>query len=349
MKKVLRVVGVLLLLLIVVVVVGFMAGPTPKFEKVNAFMPTVTTPLAEIEEAIAKEEAKIPNIKEHNEAQIVWADSVRKTPYVLVYLHGFSASPMEGDPVHRNLAKKYGMNLYLPRLQGHGLEDDDSFLELTPVNYMNSAKKALATGLALGDTVILMGTSTGGTLATYLAAEHPEMVHALMMYAPNFRLANPFMPLATGHWGKDILRSAVGSDYREMDGYEEGAEWTKYWTYKYRIEGVIALQALLDQTMTEETFSKIDQPYYIGYYYKNEEEKDNTIDVDAILEFDQMTHTPEGQKELEAFAEAGEHVILSSLTSKEYQHVQEESEKFIEDVLGIKPIEVPVTVTEEGQ
>ena len=41
-------------------------------------------------------------------------DSLKeKTEYAVVYLHGFSASQEEGDPVHYDFAKKFGCNLFL--------------------------------------------------------------------------------------------------------------------------------------------------------------------------------------------------------------------------------------------
>lgn len=54
----------------------------------------------------------------------MWAELVHKskTKYAFVYLHGFSASEKEGHPVHRNIAKHFNANLYLARLQGHGLD-----------------------------------------------------------------------------------------------------------------------------------------------------------------------------------------------------------------------------------
>ena len=58
------------------------------------------------------EEAK-HKVKPNNEAKIIWADSNhQQTDYAIVYLHGFSASQMEGDPVHRNIAKQFHCNLY---------------------------------------------------------------------------------------------------------------------------------------------------------------------------------------------------------------------------------------------
>jgi len=331
----------ILIVIIGIILLGFAiyaSGPKPRYEEVNTFLPSIEVDLDELDDYIAEEESLVADLKEGNQSRIVWADSFQKTPYAMVYLHGFSASPAEGDPVHVDMARRYGCNLYIPRLEGHGIDSPESFRELTPMKYMNSAKKAMAMGRLLGDTLILVGCSTGATLATYLASEHPDLVHALIMYSPNFKVANPFMPLATGPWGKEILSSFIGSEYREIQGFK-GKEEEKYWTWKYRIEGLIAMQALLDQTMKPQTFKKIDLPYFIGYWYKNEEEKDQTISLDAIEKFDRLTQTPSALKRVEAFPEVGAHVMTSSLRSRDVASVEAQSYRFIEEVLGLSPVE----------
>ena len=47
-------------------------------------------------------------VKPENEARIIWQnDSLKnKTEYAVVYLHGFSASQEEGDPVHTRTSPK---------------------------------------------------------------------------------------------------------------------------------------------------------------------------------------------------------------------------------------------------
>ena len=99
----------------------------------------------------------------------MWADTARrqKTPYSIVYIHGLGASWAEGDPVHKNLAARYGANLYLARLHDAGINDPDAFDDLTPENFVAGAKRALAIGQALGDSVIVIGTSAGGLLTVY--------------------------------------------------------------------------------------------------------------------------------------------------------------------------------------
>jgi len=319
-----------------VLVLGiYFAGPRVKFEPVQANIEPAELTLAQIDSFIAHQEAGIAGIKPGNSSRIIWADSIRKTHYVVVYLHGFSASAVEGAPLHRDFAKRYGCNLYLPRLADHGIDDKESFLNLTPEKLMESARQAIAIGKLLGDKVILMSCSTGSTLSAYLAAHNPEYVDALMMYSPNFALGTSTVKLLTAPWGLQLARLVSGGDYRTIELPET---CYPYWTVTYRNEGIIALQNLLEQTMTENTYQKIQQPFLVGYYYKNEKEKDGAVSIPEMKVFHELTQTPEDQKRFIAFPESGDHCMVSTLRSKDLDGIRSESYKFVEEVLGMIPI-----------
>jgi hypothetical protein len=64
----------------------------------------------------------------------------------VVYLHGFSASQEEGDPVHYEFAQKFGCNLYLSRLEDHGVDTTQPLANVTADRLWNSAKEAYAIG-----------------------------------------------------------------------------------------------------------------------------------------------------------------------------------------------------------
>lgn len=332
MKKLL----IILTSIIIVIGVVYWTGPSPFFEQIDPEINDIELSINELDSFLIEKESHFPNIKPFNESRIVWADTVRKTEYALVYLHGFSAGVMESNPVHIELAKKYGMNLYLARLDQHGLDDTESFLNLTPASYVNSAKEAIAIGQLLGDNVIVMSCSTGGTISIYLTAHNPEMVHAQILYSPNIEIHDPLAKLVNKPWGKQMLHQVYG-DYREVNSAWYDTDIDTYWHIKYRIEGLITLQELLDQTMTKETFSKIESPYFAGYYFKNEEESDHVISTEAIKRFDKSTNTPDDQKMLLAFPNVGNHVIASDLRSKDLKSVIDETSRFMEDILHAFP------------
>jgi len=100
-------------IIIGILVIVYLLGPSPDSPVYSVTMPVVPAGASALETYIKNNEG-LHKIKPNNEARIVWAnDSLRqKTAYAIIYLHGFSASQEEGNPVHINIAKEFGCNLY---------------------------------------------------------------------------------------------------------------------------------------------------------------------------------------------------------------------------------------------
>ena len=328
-------------LLLAVIAVGYLLGPSAHSDAIKEEAVMLDADLVTVEQGIAESERN-ENLRPDNEARIVWADSSRKvkTPYSLVYLPGFTASWGEGDPIHKQIAKRFGCNLYLARTHEHGLNSPDAFKGLTPSNYAGSAERALAIGKALGEKVIVMGTSAGGMLALYLAAHHPE-IDGLILYSPCIAVANPALKLATKPWGKQILHRVFNGEYVVNTNYKGGR--ARYWLPQYHINGLITLQTMLDEFMTPEQFQRVKQPVFMGYYYKDEEHQDKVVSVAAMLDMFGELGTPANQKQKVDFPNAGEHVIASRFTSKDLTGVYQATEKFITTILKVPPVPAPMT------
>jgi pimeloyl-ACP methyl ester carboxylesterase len=330
------------LLIPVLLVIFYISGPRPATPVYSPVMPVVPADPAGLEAYIHDGEAQ-HRIKPDNEARIVWADSSRrKTPYVIVYLHGFSASQGEGDPIHRYLAKRYGCNLFLSRLAEHGIDTSEAMANLTADNYWASAQQALTIGKQLGDKVILVGTSTGGTLALQLAAAYPDQVAALVLMSPNIAINDPNAWLLNDHWGLQIAHLVTGSNYIiSKDDY--GPVWRQYWYPKYRSEAVVALEELLETTMNPTTFGKVKQPVGLFYYYKDNVHQDSTVKVSAELSMFDELGTSDALKYKEAIPEAGTHVIGSSLRSRDVGSVKKGIVHFLTDI-----VHVPEAITDSA-
>ena len=266
------------------------------------------------------------HIKPNNEAKIIWADSNHQpTEYAIVYLHGFSASQMEGDPVHRNIAKQFHCNLYLARLAEHGIDTTEDLQNLTAENYWESAKDAYRIGKKLGKKVILMSTSTGGTLSLQLAAAYPEIAGQIL-YSPNIEIFNPTAPLLNNPWGLQIGRMVMKGNYNTIK-YQH-PDYPKYWNTHYRLEATVALQNLLEATMNKETFSKVQQPTLALYYYKDKENQDHVVNVEATKKMIEEIATPAELKSAVA-VNTGNHVLASPLVSKDVATVEKLTADFI--------------------
>ena len=293
----------------------------PKYDLALPQVPADPTGLV----AYVKEKESHHKIKPDNESRIEWYDSVpKRTEYAVVYVHGFSASPMEGEPTHRRFAKEFGCNLYLPRLADHGIDTTEALLMMTPDRLWESAKEALAIGKQLGDKVILMSTSTGGTLALKLAAEYPNDVYALINLSPNIAINNGAAFLLNNPWGLQIVRKVKGGEY----SIDETEEFPQYWYTKYRLEATTQLEELVESTMTKDLFQRVKQPSLTVYYYKDEKDQDPTVKVSAMLEMNKALGTPDDMKEAVPIPGAGVHPLGFEKKCKDYPAVYGAVEKF---------------------
>ena len=319
------------LIVILVPIVFYLLGPRPHFQAFDNTPTATEWELEELESRIATREAANPAIKPGNHARIIWADSVRKSPYSIVYLHGFSASEREGFPVHENIAKRFGCNLYLTRLPGHGISGDSIYKDMEPAVWVEEAKKAIAVGKVLGEEVIVMATSTGATLGTYLAAGDPS-IKGLIFYAPNVDLYDGKSVLLNGPWGERITQTIFQGVHREWPGNDTVKA---YWTTRYHVDGLHALRELVDVCMQPKVFAEVEQPLFVSYYYRDEEHQDDVVSVEAIREFISLVGTPQDDVRVYVTDNAGTHAVASSIWNENWEEVETATVSFIEEVLGI--------------
>lgn len=179
------------------------------------------------------------------EKRVIWAPGgyERRTPYSVVYLHGFSATSEEIRPVPDRIAQALGANLVFTRLQGHG-RGSAAMTEGTASGWMRDAAEALAAGRAVGEKVIVLSTSTGGTLAA-AAALDPEMsaeVVAIIFVSPNFGVNDPlaFVPTLPGarYWLPFVMDG-------ERDASSPDPEKNTYWTTRYSWSALVPMATLV--------------------------------------------------------------------------------------------------------
>ncbi|GGF37541.1 alpha/beta hydrolase [Echinicola rosea] len=325
----------------IILAIGYMLGPKETLSDMKGSYPTVPTDLRKLETYIQQKEDTVKGLKPNNEARIIWADSTKtKTPYSIVYIHGFGASQMEGDPVHRKLAEYFGANLYLARLPEHGIDRSNAFEYLTAEKLADGAREAFMIGKQLGDKVIVVGTSMGGALTVLLASER-EDIEAILLYSPCIRDYGNQLEAFFSPWQGWLFEQFGTNDDQVILNPREGDK-AKYWSEQYHINAYISLAKLVYSKMDEATFKKINQPLFLGYYYKDKELQDDVVSVSAMIEMYQQVSTPKTQKKKVAFPESGDHVIGSSITSGDWEGVLRASINFLENI-----VKVPVPQQEE--
>lgn len=322
-----------IVLIISVPVIVFLVGPKPQKVVFDSNLPQLAVDITTVENYVDRMEKKV-NLKLDNEARILWNnDSLKsKTEYCVLYLHGFSATWYEGYPVNVNLAKHLGANAFFARLASHGIETDDPLIDMKPDTLYETAKEALVIAKTLGEKVIVVGTSTGGTLALMLAADFPDMVNSLILLSPNIAINNPSAFLLTWPWGLQIARQIGGTgNYRVLNASLPSQY--QYWYQKYRWEATIYLQQLVEKAMIEDVFAKVTQPVFLGYFYKDEENQDTIVRVDAMLKMFEELGTPADLKYKVAFPDAETHMIGNGELSKCIEKVENEIIGFTDNLV----------------
>lgn len=325
---------------VAVLVVVYFLGPVPQPPVFATDMPVFTSSLLALEDSLHQFEKAFPT-KENNEAQILWFNDVKQpTEYCIMYVHGYSASHMEGAPTHRDVANKYGANLLLLRLPEHGVISEDPMLNYNADSLWEATKSGLALAKRLGNKVIVMSTSTGGTLSLKLAAEYPDDIFALINMSPNVNPKPWNAPLLNNHWGHQLAMLAMGGDYRTLHNLLDHPEYTKYWYAKYRVESLVNMQQLVENTMTEETFEKVTCPTLTLVYYEDDLKNDDVIDVQKV--FWMHNHLGSEIKELDKLPGPKTHTIGCGIFSQDVPGVEAEIFDFCETKLHMQPVPEPL-------
>lgn len=236
---------------------------------------TATLP-ADLDAYLQTQEARFDDITPNTEKHIIWAGAKgAKTPLSIVYLHGYSATRQETTPFSENLAKDLGANLFLTRLSGHG-RGGPAMMNGTVDNWANDALEAMAIGQRLGERVIVIGTSTGGTLSTWLALqEEAEKLAALIYISPNFALAAEGADMLTWPWGKQIAEAAFGKER----GFEpKNEDHARYWTSRYPTAALLPMMALV-KIVDQANLGAISVPVLAIY-----SEKDQVVSAKKTVE-----------------------------------------------------------------
>ena len=329
------------LAILAVLIITYLAGPVPHDPTYTTEWPNLPSSLSKLQNYVEQTEAAKPTRKD-NQARILWYHNKPTiTDYSFVYLHGFAGSYRDGYPLNVNVADTFGANIYLARWADHGLKPPASLSGFTPEAAWESAKEALAIGQRIGRKVIIMSTSTGGTLALRLAAAYPDSIHALINISPNIEDDQLGAFLLNTPWGYELAHLVSLGSHREIE--HEQAIARQYWDTLYPAEALVNLQGLVESTMQPETFQDVRCPVLTLYYHKNFMEEDGHVEIDRYPEVYEMLSTPDSLLELVELDKPGTHFIGSAIKSQDYRTAQQRAVEFCRETLGMK------TVTEQAR
>jgi len=110
----------------------------------------------------------------------------QKAEWAVVFFHGLTSCPAQADILAQQLFAM-GYNVYVPRLPRHGEADrlTLSLAGLTAEELAGSAEESVGLGRGLGEEVLVVGLSAGGTMASWLAQSSGQTDGAILV-APFF-------------------------------------------------------------------------------------------------------------------------------------------------------------------
>ncbi len=257
-------------------------------------------------------EAEIPDLRDGAAKTIVWADAGTRarTPSAVVYLHGFSADRHEIDPLPRRVAEEIGANLYYARLSGHG-RSGASLADADVEDWLMDAAETMEIGARLGERVIVLGTSTGGTLALWIAGQRRwrDVLAALALISPNLALRSRAAPLLSGPFGRLIVRLAVGREYRFEAQNEAQA---LHWTTCYPSSALAAMMRLV-RAVHALPLEEVNVPAFMAY-----SPLDRVVDPSAALAAMRRLGSPVKRTlAVEGDGDAQHHVVAGDILSPE--------------------------------
>lgn len=228
----------------------------------------------DLELHIKTSESKFNDIVPGSEKTIIWhSEEGQKTAFSIVSFHGFSTSRQDMAPLVDEIAADFGANLFHTRLTGHG-RGGLAMVDGSVNHWLNDANEALEIGRRLGDSVILIGNSTGATAATWLASIKTNTdIAAIILLSPNFSPADPKTRMLLWPWGQQLAELVNGKErYWEPHNQRHG----QYWAHKYPTKAVLPVLGLV-KLVNDADLEGIQIPTMMIY-----SSKDQVISVPAL-------------------------------------------------------------------
>lgn len=251
----------------------FGMGPRPAIDPQIRFDPA-TLP-ENLDKYLAHHESGVVDLIPGAHKEIIWAkEHGQKTPVAVVYIHGFSATKYETRPYPDKIAQAFAANLYYTRLAGHG-QSGKSLAEVSMNDWIQDVAEAVAIGDRLGDKVILIGTSAGGMIATWAAAnpKFSNQIDGLILMSPAYAIQSLSIGMLNMPWGESLLPLIMGQSRKWEPTNEQHGKW---WTTTYPSRAIFPLAALMRHVDSLD-FKTIKVPTL--FIYSN---KDKVIDTGKV-------------------------------------------------------------------
>jgi len=263
-------------------------------------------PVAYLEE----QEGFFDDIRDGAQKEIIWAGSKgAKTPLSIIYIHGFSASKQELRPVPDRIAESLGANLYFTRLTGHG-RTGEAMAQATANDWLNDVAQAIAIGRRIGERVIIIATSQGGTMTAMSSMDFELMtdVAGIVFVSPNFRIKTRGSFVLTTPFSRSWVPMVMGEERSFEPSNEQHGIW---WTTRYPTKALFPVAAAVEAAYSL-PYDMVQTPalFFVS-------DKDEVVSAKAVREVEALWGGPSEVVALELSASDDPvfHVIAGDILS----------------------------------
>ena len=194
--------------------------------------------IKDIDSLLDSQEKILRGLRPGTEKKVLWAQCKGlKSITSIVFIHGFSASRVEIDPVVDLIAAEMSANVYFTRLRGHG-QDGKALGETTYEQLLDDTIEAIKIGKSIGDEVVLIGCSTGCSLI-HIAMSQDQNIKAAIYISPNFG-PKPIKGQAFRIPGAKFLVPLVFG--QEHSFVAKNDEYATCWTTKYPTKALFTIK-----------------------------------------------------------------------------------------------------------
>jgi len=166
-----------------------------------------------------------------------------RTPRVTVLLHGLTASPRTWREFAR-VRHERGENVLVPRLPRHGHADrmSEALAGLTSEELLAQGARILDAAAQLGEEIVLVGHSLGGSLALHVA-HHDARVDRVVAVAPFLGLR--LLPRDWHAWARAVLEKTPNR-FLYWNPIDKGRGVPEHGYHRYTTRSLAAGLALAD-------------------------------------------------------------------------------------------------------
>jgi len=194
--------------------------------------------IKDIDNLLESQEKMVRGLRPGTEKKVLWSQGNGiKSKTSIVFIHGFSASRIEIDPVVDLIGAELSANVYFTRLRGHG-QDGQALAEVTYEQLLDDTTEAIEIGKLIGDDVVLIGCSTGCSLIHIALGQYKD-IKAAIYISPNFG-PKPIKSQVLRIPGAKFLVPLVFG--KEHSFVAKNDEYATCWTTKYPTKALFTIK-----------------------------------------------------------------------------------------------------------